>query len=132
MLAISSEQIVLYRTNLAIKDEACNGKINLLQQIYYIREDYTSGLLKGEYFSCKTDTTMSEQRHFQRREHPLSLIKRFTHEIDLVSRKTGTKWHPRSWGNTDAYITLINATDTCETRIHGRNVNALNRPFPVD
>lgn len=128
MLGISSEQIVFHRTNLAAKDEACNGKINLLQQIYYIREDYTPGSLKGQYFSCKTDTTMSEQRHFQRREHPL--IKRFTHEIDLVSRKTDTKWHPRSRSNTDAYITLINAT--CETRIHDRNVNALNRPFPVD
>lgn len=37
---ISSEQITFYRTNLAAKDEACNGKINLLQQIYYIPEDY--------------------------------------------------------------------------------------------
>lgn len=27
---ISSEQIAFYRTNLAAKDEACNGKINLL------------------------------------------------------------------------------------------------------
>ena len=64
VLAISRVNKLRFQTNLAAKDEACNGKINLLQQIYYIREDYIPGFLKGQYFSCKTDTTMSEHAAF--------------------------------------------------------------------